>query len=132
MVLQILHVLQQERFWSLIPDDPRQFKEEIALFPFGKTVRLAERVLLGHTGNAERLAGKSGAENIVVGDIGGDNSVDVSDGRLAEVHGVCFLGEFIPIARKHALAARALKCDAKAPDTAEKVDKPKANRLRCR
>jgi len=106
-------------------DDFRQREEQVALLLVVKAVRLAEAQFFGHARDAERLAGKAGAKNVVRGNVRHRHGMDVAVRRLAEIGGVGLLRVFVPVGGEHAFAPGTLKREPEAADAAEQINKPK-------
>ena len=107
-------------------DDPRHIEEQRALGFVLKSVRTAERVLLGNAGDRERLTGEAGQQNVMRRDIlngdFGDVAVDFVV-VVGEVRGVGLLAVLVPLGRKDALAADGLEAPPQSADAGEQVDK---------
>jgi len=97
VALEVLHVLQHEGGGLVKLDDFRERKEQVALFLVVKAGRPAETLFFGNTRDAERLAGKSPAKNVVGRNIRDGNGVNVALRFLAKVGGVGLAGIFVPI-----------------------------------
>ena len=96
VALEVLHVLQHERIRLVILDDVRQREKQVALFKVFKSVFFAEAQFLGNTRDAERLAGKSGAKDVVIRDFI-QNGMNIAVRSFAVIGGVGFLCLFIPV-----------------------------------
>lgn len=83
----------------------------------------AEAEFLGDARDAEGLAGKAGAEDVVGWNGVVGHGVDVAIRTVAEVGFVGDLRLLVPVAGKDAFAARALEGDAEATDATEEVYK---------
>ena len=70
----------------------------------------AEAQFFGDARDAERLAGKAGAEDVMRRNVRHRHGMDV-----AEIGGVGLLRVFVPVGGKHALAPGTLKRDAESP-----------------
>ena len=116
---EVLHVLQHKRGGLVALDDFRQREEQVALLLVVKAVRFAEAQFFGDTRDAERLAGKASAKNVVRRNVRHGHGMDVAVRRLAKIGGVGLLRVFVPVGGEHALAPGALKRDAKATNAAE-------------
>ena len=88
MPLEVLDVLQHKGGRLVEADDAGEVEEEVALLLVLETMLAAEAELLGHAGDAERLAGKAGAEDVELRDVGDGYVVDVAVRCLSEVGGV--------------------------------------------
>lgn len=63
--LEVFHVFQHERVGLVMVNQVREFEKEVALFLVLEAVFLAEAQFLGDARDAEGLAGKAGAQNVV-------------------------------------------------------------------
>ena len=101
---EVLDVLQQKGARAFRFDDARHVEEQRALRFAGETVRFAQRIFLGHSGNRKWLAGKSSQQHVVVGYVGGINLGDVSGNGMpvAEIFGIGFLRVAVPFAGVYA------------------------------
>jgi hypothetical protein len=124
--LEVLHVLQHEGGRLVEADDGGEVEEQVALLHVVEAVLAAEAELLGHARDAERLAGKAGAEDVELRDVGHGHGVDVAVRGFAEVGGVGNLGVLVPIAGEDALGARALEGDAEAANAAQEVNETRS------
>ena len=119
---EVLHVLQHEGRRAVVVDDFRQPEEAVSLFLILEAVLAPEAEFLGDARDAEGLAGKAGAEDVVGGNVGVGHRVDVAVRRLAEVGGVGLLAEPVPVAGEDAARPRPLERKAEATDAAEEVN----------
>ena len=119
---EVLHVLQHERLWLVVLDDFGQREEEVALFLVLEAVLFAEAQFLGNARDAERLAGKAGAQDVVRLDVSDCNRVNVSVRFLAVIGFVGDLRLLVPVRGKDALATGALEGVAEAANAAEEVN----------
>lgn len=87
-----------------------------------EAVLAAEAQLLRDARDAEWLAGEAAAQDVVRGDVGYGDSVNVAVRALAEIGLVGLLTEFVVIGGEDALRAHFLKRDAEAADAAEQVN----------
>lgn len=122
VAFQVLHVLQHEGVGPVEVDQLGEFEEEVALFLVLESVFLAEAEFLGDARDAEGLAGKAGAEDMVRRDGVVRHGVDVAVRFFPEVFRVGDLRLRIPVGGEDALAAGFLKRDAEAANPAEEVD----------
>ena len=122
MAAEVLHVLQHEVRGLVVVEDLRDGEEEVALLLVLEAVLAAEAVLLGHAREAEGLARKAAAEDVVRRDVGYGHGMDVAMGFLAEVRLVGLPGILVPVAGEDALRARLLEGDAEPADAAEQVN----------
>lgn len=122
VAFEVLHVLQNKRGGLVELDDFRGGKEQVALFLVVKAVRLAEAQFLGDARDAERLAGKPGAKNVVFWDISHCHGMDVAVRCLAKIGCVGLLCVFVPVRRKDTITTRFFKCDAKAADATKQIN----------
>jgi hypothetical protein len=76
---------------------------------------------LSDTRDAERLAGKASAENVVRWDGVVRHRIDVAVWWFVEVGFVSDLGVLVPVGGENAFAARALERDAESANAAEEV-----------
>ena len=118
---EVLHVLQHERLRPVVINDVREGEEEVALFLVLDTVLFAEAQFLGDARDAEGLAGKFSAQNVVCGNVRHGHGVNVAVRALAVIGGVGGLGRLVPVRGEDALAARALEGEPEAADAAEEV-----------
>jgi len=105
----------------VVINDVREGEEEVALFLVLEAVLFAEAQFLGDARDAEGLAGKSGAQNVVRGNVRHGHGMNVAVRTLAVIGGVGDLRLLIPVGGENALAARALEGVAEAPNAAEEV-----------
>ena len=82
----------------------------------------AEAQFFGDARDAERLAGKSGAKNVVRRNVRHCHGMNVAMRRLAEIGGVGLLRVFVPVGGEHAFAPGAFKREPEAADAAEEVN----------
>jgi hypothetical protein len=75
-------------------------------------VLAAQAQLLRHAGDAERLAGEAAAEDVVRGDVGDGDAVDVAVRALVEIGLVGLLAEFVVVGGEDAAPAGALEGEA--------------------
>src|ERR1039458_4127593 len=101
---EVLNVLQHKRGGLVALDDFRQREEQVALLLVVKSVRLAEAQFFGDARDAERLAGKAGAKDVVGGNVRHRHGMDVAMRRVAEIGGVGLLRVFVPVGGEHAFA----------------------------
>lgn len=103
-------------------------EEKVALLQIIKPVFATEAKFLRDASDAERLAWKTGAKDIVRRDVGDGNGMDVAVGSLAKICGVSLLAEFVVVGRENALRAGLLKSDSESANSAEQVHKAKTIR----
>ncbi|MNZ88641.1 hypothetical protein D3C78_1075370 [compost metagenome] len=122
--LQVLHVLQQESSRAVVRDDTGHVEEQGALRLVLEAVGAAQRVLLGHAGNRERLAGEAGHQHVVLGDLAGLDLGDVAGHVVVavEVRLIGHAGVLVPLAGEHTAATGALECFAHTTNAGEQVD----------
>ena len=125
MAAEVLHVFQHERGGLVDIDDVRQREEKIALFLVLKAVLFAEAQFLGHARDAERLAGKTGAQNVVLRDLVNGHGMNVAVGLLAKIGRVGFPRLFIPVGGEDTFAAGFFKRKTKTADAAEQINETK-------
>ena len=125
VALEVLHVLQHKRGGLVELDDFRQREEQIALFLVVKAGRLAEAQFFGDARDAERLAGKPTAKDVVRRNVRHRHGMNVTMRRFAEIGGVGLLGVFVPVGGKHTFAPGALKRIPETANAAEQINKPK-------
>lgn len=123
MIDKILDVLQQESLRLVMLDDLGDIEKQGALCLIKKPVWTVKRVFLGYTGNRERLAGKSGQQQIMSGDALDRNLGDVAFHLMVaiEIGEVSDLGIFVPFACEDALAPF-LKASPQPPDSCKQVN----------
>ncbi len=92
----MLDVLKDERVGLVVLDDVRDFEKQVSLFLVIETVLFAEAQLLRNSGDAERLSGKTRAEDVVLWNIGDCYGMNVAVRLLAEVRFVCDLSVLVP------------------------------------
>ena len=123
---EVFHVFQHERGRLVMVQDGGDVEEEVALLLVLEAVLAAKAEFLRNARDAEWLAGKSGAENVVLRNVGERDGVDVAVRFLAEVGFVGDLRESVPITGEDALAARLVECDAEPANAAEEIDEAEA------
>lgn len=69
-------------------DDFRQREEQVALLLVVKAGRAAEAQFLGDARDAKRLAGETGAKDVVCRNVGNRDGMDVAMRLLAKIGGV--------------------------------------------
>jgi len=106
------------RVWCI----SRLIQAEVALFLVLEAVLFAEAQFLGDARDAEGLAGKSGAQDVVRGNVRHGHGMNVAVRALAVIGGVGDLGLLVPVGGEDALAARALEGEPEAADAAEEVN----------
>lgn len=119
---EVLHVLQHERRGPVVINDVGQREEEVALFLVLEAVFFAEAQFLGDARDAERLAGKAGAQDVVRGNVRHGHGMDVAVRTLAMIGFVGDPGRLVPVGGENALAARALEGEPEAANAAEEVN----------
>jgi hypothetical protein len=122
VTLEVLDVLQDEGGGAVEVEDVGDGEEEVALLHVLEAVLAAEAQFLRHSRDAEGLAGEAAAEDVVRGDVGDGDAVDVAVRALAEIGLVGLLAEFVVVGREDAFTARLLERDAKAANAAKKVN----------
>jgi len=122
VAFEVLDVFEDEGGGLVVFDDAGDFEEEIALADIFEAVGAAEGVFLADAGETEGLAGEAAAEDVVPGDVGGGDEVDVAGWFLAEVGGVGDAGPAVPVGGEDAVAAELFECETEAADAAEQVD----------
>lgn len=85
-------------------------------------VLLAEAEFLGDARDAERLAGKAGAKDVVRRDGVVGNGVNVAVRLFPKIRLVGDLRLFVPVGGEDTFATRALEGDAEAANAAEEVN----------
>jgi hypothetical protein len=75
---EVFNIFQNKRGGLVIFNDVRQREEKVALFLDLKAVFPAEAQFFGDARDAERLAGKSGAEDVMLGNVGNRDGMDVA------------------------------------------------------
>jgi hypothetical protein len=119
---KVLYIFQHEGNRLVVFNNIGNGEEKIALLNIIEAMFAAETVLLGNTGEAERLAGKSSAKNVEFRNVGHGHGMNVTVRFLTEIGFVSYLGVLVPIARENAVATGLLERDAKSSDTAKKVN----------
>ena len=84
-------------------------------------MRLAEAQFLGDTCDAERLAGKAGAKNVMRGNVRHRHGMNIAVRRLVEIGGVGLLRVFVPVGGEDAFAPGTLEREAKTADATEQI-----------
>jgi len=120
---EVLDVLQHKGVGPVVVNQFGQLEEEVDLFLVFEAVFLAKTEFLGDARDAERLAGKAGAKNVVRRDGIVRNGIDVAVRALVEVGFIGDLRHFVPVGGEDTLAARALEGEAEAANAAEEVNK---------
>ena len=105
----------------MVLDDFGQREEEVALFLVLEAVLFAKAQFLGNARDAERLAGKAGAQDVVRLDVSDCNRVNVAVRALAVIGFVGDLCLLVPVRGKDALATGALEGVTEAANAAEEV-----------
>ena len=121
---EVFHVLQHERRGPVVINDFGQREEEVALFLVLEAVLFAEAQFLGDARDAERLAGKSGAQDVVRGNVRHGHGMNVTVRSLAVIGLVGDLGHLVPVGGENALPARALEGEPEAANAAEQIYEP--------
>jgi hypothetical protein len=121
VALKVFDVFQHEGLGPVVVNEFGELEEEVALFLVLEAVFLAEAEFLGDARDAERLAGKAGAQDVVRRDGVVRHGIDVAVGTLAEVGFVSDLRLPVPVGGKDAFAARPFEGEAEAADAAEEV-----------
>lgn len=85
VVPEVLDVFQNERGRFVIFEYVGDLKKEVALLVVVKAMLPAKAKFFGDAGDAEWLAGKSSAEDVVLGNVGNRHLVDVTMWFFAEV-----------------------------------------------
>ena len=125
----MLHVLQHEGARLVVVENVGDGEEEVALLFVLEAVFPSQAVLLGDTREAEGLAGKTAAENVMGRDVFDIDLVDIACRFFAEVGGVGLAAEPVPVAGEDALRARALKRETESADAAEEVNEAQGGAL---
>ena len=125
MATQVLHILQHKGGRLVVIDDRLKVKEEVALLLIVKAGGTAKTLLFGNAGNAERLAGKSRAQDVVRGNLRHCHGMDVALRFLGKIGGVGLARILVPIRGENALSPGPLKRQPEAADAAEEVDETK-------
>ena len=119
-------LFRDERTGAVMLNDSRRIEEQRALRFAAEPRRLAERVLLAHARDGERLAGEPGQQKVMLGDVGRGNVPDVLRHRVVEpvvvVRQVGLAGVLVDFAREHALAAQRVEAASQAADPGKEVD----------
>jgi hypothetical protein len=97
-------------------------KKRLPCFSSSKPCLRPRLFFFGDAGEAEGLAGEAAAEDVVRGDVGDGDGVDVAVRLLAEIRLVGLLAEFVVVGGEDASAARFFEGDAEAADAAEEID----------
>ena len=119
---EVLHGLQHERLGPVVLNDVGQREEEVALFLVLEAVFFAETEFLGDARNAERLAGKAGAQDVVRGNVRHGHGMNVAVRPLAVIGLVGDPGRLVSVRGEDALTARPLESVTEAANAAEEVN----------
>ena len=119
MAAEVLHVLQHKRGRLVVINYRLDIEEEVALFLVLEAVLFAEAQFLGDARDAEGLARKSGAQNVVRGNVRHGHGMNVAVWALAVIGFVGDLSHLVPVGGKDALAARALESVSESANAAE-------------
>src|SRR5665213_1972404 len=79
---QVLDIFEKERAGPLAGEDSGDIEEKRALRLAFEAMRPAKCILLGYAGEAERLAGKPGQQNVVVRNLAGRDFGDIARYRV--------------------------------------------------
>lgn len=123
VALEVLYVLQHKRGGPVDIYDFRERKKEVALFLVLKTMRPSQAQFFGDARDAERLAWKPGAKNVVGRNVRHRHGMNVAMRRLAKIRRVGLLRVFVPVRRKNALTASFFKCESETANAAEQINK---------
>ncbi len=115
-------VLQHERRGPVVINDVGQREEEVALFLVLEAVLFAKAQFLGDARDAERLAGKAGAQDVVRGNVRHGHGVDVAVRALAVIGFVGDLRHLVPVGGEDALPTRALEGVTESANAAEEIN----------
>ena len=96
MAREVLHVLEKESLWPLLCKDAAHVEEESPLRLVLEARFAAEAVLLGHTGDRERLTGETADQDVMVGNVFGVDLRYVIVGDLMEVGLIGLTAKFVP------------------------------------
>ena len=119
---EVLDVLQHKGVGPVVVNQFGQLEEEVALFLVLEAVFFAKAEFLGHTRDAERLAGETGAKNVVRRDGVVRHGINVAVRSLVEVGFVGDLRHLVPVGGEDAFSARAFEGEAEAANAAEEVN----------
>lgn len=119
---EVLDVFEDESGGLVVPEDAGDFEEEIALALVIESVASAQGEFFADAGEAEGLAGKTAAEDVVGGNVAGADRADIAGWFLLEICLVGPAGPAVPVAREDAMGAGAGEGEAEAADAAEEVD----------
>jgi len=129
--LQVFDIFQHKGARALGGDDARHVEKQRALRGIGKAMRAPQGVFLGYAGNAERLTGKTGQQDIVIRHVLCIHRGDVAGNRLpvGKVGVIGFLRVAIPFAGKDTTPAFQLEGLADAADAGKKINEGEIGRL---
>jgi len=97
----------------------------IALLLVLKAVFPAEAQFFGDARDAEWLAGKSGAEDVMFGNVGNRDGMDVAVRFFSEIGLVSLARLFVPVARENTFATGALEREPEPADATEQINETK-------
>ena len=106
----------------------RHIEEQRPLGFAFEAVWASQRIFLGHAGDAERLTGEAGKQNVMVGNVGDINLRDIARKRVGVVWKVGLVGlpaVVIPFAREDTPASGCFEPKPHPSDTGEQVDERK-------
>lgn len=118
---EVLNVLQNERCGTVEIEDVSNREEEVALLNVFESVLATEAELLRYACDAEWLAGESSAKNVMRGNVGYGDAMNVTVGPLAKIRFVRLLAELIVVGGKHAATTCALEGNAKTANATKEV-----------
>ena len=128
VTLQVLDVLEQKRFGSMMFQHSDHIEEQRALRLTRKAMLSPQRVLLADPSKRKRLTRKPCNEHVVRRNVSRINVPDVSRNRaiVAIVRLICLPRKLVPLRREDAMTANALHRDPEPPDSRKQVNERKA------
>lgn len=125
--LEMPNVFEEKSARALLGEDSSDVEKQRALGLVGETVAASEAILFAHTGKAERLAGKAGDEDVVIGNVRCVDFRDVpGDSVIIKIVSlVSLVCKPVPFAGENATPAGCLESSARPADAGEEVDEVK-------
>ena len=97
VVLEVFDVLEDERGGAVEVEDISDGEEKVVLLDLLEAVLATEAQFLRHARDAERLTREAAAEDVVGGNVGDGDAVDVAARSLAEIRLIGLLAEFVVV-----------------------------------